>query len=318
MQRYEPCVAKESAKARRESLKAKAAASAAPAAANVPDPLSREHLMPLLTRLGLPLLAAWMIGGLIAGVSHSDTVIWIALGIPAALTLAAVGLLVWVTRQARKAKSVVGILSKAGTKDERDAALAQLDARYKADDPTAVFAQAQLLMQEDPRKALEVLETINLNKVMASMADEARGQRAMIHLMLGEVTPARDLADGIQLSRHQDARSRAMLAAVVSEAWARSGQAKRAVDTLSLIDPDDEQLAQLRPQIFRAQAFAFAYTNDFKQTTRALKRLAQQDPRLLGGFMDKKTHPILQREAKKLLEQSGVAQRKMQVQRRLS
>src|SRR5690606_9991641 len=98
----------------------------------------------------------------------------------------------------------------------------------------------------------EVLETINLNKVMANMADEARGQRAMIHLMLGEVTRARDLADGISLARHQDARSRAMLAAVVSEAWARTGQAKRAVDTLSAINPEDEQLAQLKPQLYRA------------------------------------------------------------------
>src|SRR5204862_8272203 len=115
-----------------------------------------------------------------------------------------------------------------------------------------------LIEQEDPRKALAVLETIDLNKVLAPIADQARAQRAMIHLMLGEVTPARDLADGIDLSRHQDARSRAMLGAVVAEAWARTGQAKRAVDTLSIINEEDPELAQLRPQIFRAQAYAFA------------------------------------------------------------
>jgi hypothetical protein len=287
--------------------------------ANVPDPLSGENLKGLLTRLGLPLLAAWVIGALVAGFSQSSTVQYIALGIPAALTLAAAGLIFWIVRQTRKARGVVGILQKAGSgsKDERDAAIAELDAQYKSNDPTAAFAKAQLLMQEDPRKALEVLETINLNKVMANMADEARGQRAMIHLMLGEVTRARDLADGIQLSRHQDARSRAMLASVVSEAWARTGQAKRAVDTLSVIDPEDEQLAQLKPQIYRSQAFAFAYTNDMKQARRALKRLVGLDARLLGGFLDKKTHPLLQREAKKMLEQSGAIPRKMQVQRRL-
>jgi hypothetical protein len=269
----------------------------------------------------LPLLGAWVLGALVAGFTSSHTVQWVAIGIPAALTIAALGLVGWIVRQTRKAQGVVGILQKAGaaaTKVERDAAIAELDAQYKASDPTAIFAKAQLLMQEDPRKALEVLETINLNKVMANMADEARGQRAMIHLMLGEVTPARDLVDGIQLQRHQDARSRAMLAAVVSEAWARTGQAKRAVDTLSVIDPDDEQLAQLKPQIYRSQAFAFAYTNDMKQARRALKRLADQDARLLGGFLGKKTHPLLQREAKKMLEQSGAVPRKMQVQRRLS
>jgi hypothetical protein len=287
--------------------------------ANVPDPLSREHLAPLLTRLGLPLLGAWVLGALIAGFSHTPVVQWLALGVPAALTLAGAGLVFWIVRQTKKARGVVGILQKAGggTKDERDAAIAELDAQYKSNDPTAIFAKAQLLMQEDPRKALEVLETINLSKVMANMADEARGQRAMIHLMLGEVTRARDLVDGISLARHQDARSRAMLAAVVSEAWARSGQAKRAVDTLSVIDAEDAQLAQIKPQLYRSQAFAFAYTNDMKQARRALKRLADQDARLLGGFMGGKIHPLLQREAKKMLEQSGVIPRKMQVQRRI-
>ncbi len=281
------------------------------------DPWSRERLKGLLLRLGLPLLAVWFLGALIAGFSLSTTVQAIALGLPGALTLAAIGLLVWVARQARKARGVAGILSKVETKDERQAALAELETKYKGNDPTAIFARAQLLLQEDPKKALGVLETINLGKVMANVADEARGQRAMIHLMLGEVAPARDLADGIQLARHQDARSRAMLASVVAEAWARSGQAKRAVDTLSVIDAEDPELVQLRPQLLRAQAYAFAHSDDLKGARRVLRKLADQDPRLLGGFINKKTHPLLQREAKKLLEQSGALPRKMQVQRRM-
>lgn len=272
----------------------------------------------MLLRLGVPLLVVWFIGAVIAGFSLSATVRAVALGVPALLTIAAIGLVIWLVRQAKKAQGVAGILSKAtDTKDGRQAALAELESKYKGNDPTAIFARAQLLLQEDPRKALEALEAINLSKVMGTVADEARGQRAMIHLMLGEVSPARDLVDGIQLSRHQDARSRGMLAAVVGEAWARSGQAKRAVDTLSLINADDPELAQLRPQILRAQAYAFAHSNDMKGAQRALRRLASQDARLLGGFMAKKTHPMLQREAQKLLEQSGLMQRKVQVQRRM-
>jgi hypothetical protein len=286
------------------------------AAAQLEDPLSAERIKGIALRLGLPLLGAWVLGGLIAAVAHSTVVQAFALGIPAALTVAAAGLVFWAVRQARKARGVAGILSKVETKDDRQAALAELESKYKGTDPTAIFARAQLLLQEDPRKALEALEGINLSKVMSNVADEARGQRAMIHLMLDEVPPARDLVDGIQLARHQDVRSRAMLAAVVAEAWARSGQAKRAADTLSVIDPDDAELTQLRPQLFRAQAYAFAHTDDLKSARRALKRLADQDPRLLGGFMGKKTHPLLQREAKKLLEQSGAVPRKMQVQRR--
>jgi hypothetical protein len=302
---------------RSEGLASKS--SAAPAA-ELADPLSADRLKPLLLRLGIPLIVIWVLGAIIYGFATSALVKGFALGVPAALTLAAVGLLVWVFRQATKARGVAGILSRAAateSKDGRQAALAELDAKYKGNDPTAVFARAQLLLQEDPRKALEALESINLTKAMASVADEARGQRAMIHLMLGEVAPARDLVDGIQLARHQDARSRAMLAAVVAEAWARSGQAKRAVDTLSVFNADDPELAQLRPQILRAQAYAFAHAEDMKGARRALRKLSDQDVRLLGGFVNKKTHPLLQREAKKLLEQSGAVPRKMQFQRRM-
>ncbi|HEU4581607.1 MAG TPA: hypothetical protein VFS67_25290 [Polyangiaceae bacterium] len=281
------------------------------------DPLSPDRLKSLGLRLGLPLLAIWVVGALIAGVVHSEIIQGIALGLPAVLTVAAAVLLGWGLRQARKAQGVAGILSRATTKDDRQAALAELEAKYKGSDPTAIFARSQLLLQDgEPRKALAALESINLSKVMANVADEARGQRAMIHLMLDEVPPARDLVDGIQLSRHQDAKSRAMLAAIVAEAWARSGQAKRAADTLSVFDADDAELAQLRPQLFRAQAYAFAHTDDLKSARRALRRLADQEPRLLGSFLGRKTHPLLQKEAKKLLEQSGAVPRKMQVQRR--
>jgi hypothetical protein len=316
-------VANESRKVRRSSDAQSGAARSSrksggppPAPQELANPFSAERIKSVLLRVGLPLLAVWVLGGLVASVTQSGVVQGFALGIPAALTLGALGLIGWVVRQTKKAQGVAGILSKADTKDERQAALTQLETKYKSNDPTAIFARAQLLLQEDPKKALEALETINLSKVMGNVADEARGQRAMIHLMLGDVAPARDLADGIQLSRHQDAKSRAMLAAVVAEAWARSGQAKRAVDTLSVIDADDAELVQLRPQLFRAQAYAFAHADDLKSARRALKRLADQDPRLLGGFMNRKTHPLLQREAKKLLEQSGTMQRKMQIQRR--
>jgi hypothetical protein len=284
----------------------------------VADPLSPERIKAVLLRLGVPLLVIWLIGVVIASFTLSTLIQWLAIGVPAALTLAAIGLMVWVVRQAKKAQGVAGILSRAPeTKEGREAALAELETKYKGSDPTAIFARAQLLLQEDPRKALEALETINLTKAMASVADEARGQRAMIHLMLGEVSPARDLVDGIQLQRHQDARSRAMLAAVVAEAWARSGQAKRAVDTLSVINAEDPELVQLKPQLLRAQAYAFAHTDDMKSAQRALRKLGSIDARLLGGFVTKKSHPLLQREARKLLEQSGAVQRKMQVQRRM-
>jgi hypothetical protein len=137
----------------------------------------------------------------------------------------------------------------------------------------------------------------------------------MIHLMLGEVGLARQLVDNVDLSRHQDARSRAMMAAVCSEAWARSGNAKKALETLGLYDPEEAAFEQLRPQLYRAAAFAYAQTGDAKNMRRVLKRLLAQDVRLLAGFMTKRTHPLLQKEAKKMIEQSGLVPRRMQVQR---
>jgi hypothetical protein len=299
------------AKSRRPSTEALAARPV-----EVPSPFSASNLKQLGFRLGLPLLAIWLIGLFVSSVSVSRTVKSISFGIPLALTLALVGALFYVLRQTKKARSVAGILEGAGSAEGRKAALEQLDQGFKKKDPTAIFARAQLLMQEDPRAALEVLETIDLGKVMAPVADEARGQRAMIHLMIGQPKAARDLADDIDLSRHQDAKTRAMLGSVVAEAWARTGQARKAVDTLALFNPDDPALEPVRPQLYRARAFAHAYTSDVKGMRAALKRLLEIDPRMLGGFLVKKAHPLLQKEAKQMLERSGAVPRKMVVQRR--
>jgi hypothetical protein len=283
--------------------------------AEVPDPLSGQNLKALLLRVGLPLLGVWILGVLIYGTAQSNAVKSFALGIPAVLSVAAVGLVLWTAKQASKMRGVAGILGGVQTAEDRKAALEKLDASYKGNDPMALFAKAQLLMQEDPRQALVVLEQIELSKVMASVADEARTQRAMIHLMLGDVTPARDLADGIDLSRHQDPKTRAMMSAVTAEAWARTGQAQRAQTTLSIFDPEEAVLEPVKPQLYRARAYVAASTGDVQAMRRALRKLAEQDARLLGGFMMKKTHPLLQKEAKKLLEQSGAIPRKMIVQR---
>jgi len=325
--RYSPRVAKDRRRLKRAGKPAaeltgkqrKAALKQAPSVASQvgADPLGREQLRGMLLRLGIPVAGAWVICGLIAGVVYSTTTRIVMLAIPSVVTLLAGGLLLYVLRQARRARGVASILGKADSVEGRQAALAELETSYKKKDPAAIFARAQLELQEDPEQALQTLEQINLSKVMAPVADEARAQRAMIHLTMGQVNQARQLADGIELKRHQDARSRAMMAAVVAEAWARSGQAKKALETLNLFNPDDEEYEKLRPQLYRAYAYAYAHTNDIKGLRRALRRLLEQDVRLLGAFMMKRTHPLLQKEAKRLIEQSGQVPRKMQVQRRL-
>ena len=283
----------------------------------IPDPMAGGQLRSLLVRLGLILTGVWI---LFAGVStfvHDSLWRGLVLAIPGLLTIAAVVILIWTLRQAKTARGVASILSGVETDEDRKVALEKLSTGFKKGDTAAVFARAQLELQEDPKKALATLETIDLNKVVAQVADEARGQRAMIHLTQGDVGLARQLVDRIDLSRHQDARSRAMLASVVSEAWARSGDAKKATATLGLYDPEDATYDQIRPQLYRALAYAAAHESDLNGIRRALRKLLAIDVRLLGGFMMKKTHPLLQKEAKKMLEQSGQVPKKMIMQRRV-
>lgn len=280
-----------------------------------PDPLSAANLKKMFGRLSIPIVAVWAIGILVAGFSTNKTVITVSLVIPGVVTLALAGVVVWALSQAKKAKGVAGILAGVEDAEGRAAALEKLETQYKKKDTAAIFAKAQLQMQEDPRAALVTLEQIDLGKVMAAMADEARAQRAMIHLMLGQPQRARELADGIDLSRHQDVKSRAMMGAVIAEAWARTGQAQKAVDTLDLFDPSEAELEAIAPQLHRARAYAYAHTSQLKPMRRELRKLLDQDFRLLASFVERKAHPLLQKEAKKLLEQSGKVPRKMQMQR---
>lgn len=281
----------------------------------MPDPLGQGQLRSLMLRLGLPLLATWVVVAILSSVIYSTTIKAVLIGVAALLSLAALGVVVWVVRQAAKARRVAGILKNADSGEGRKAALDQLETTYKKNDPAAVFAKAQLELQEDPKKALATLERIELGKVMAPVADEARAQRGMIHLMLGEVSAARQLVDGIDLSRNQEPRSRALMAAVCSEAWARSGVPKKALETLGLFDAEDPAFAELRPQLYRSAAYAYAHSGDAKAMRRVLKKLLAEDARLLMGFLVKRTHPLLQREAKKMVEQSGLVPRRMIVQR---
>jgi hypothetical protein len=286
-----------------------------PKPVEVPDPLRGEAFKKMLIRLALPLVAVWLVGAFIANFTYSSIGKGFAIGVPAVVTVALLLVVAYAVRQAQRARGVASILSTVESAEDRRAAIEKIETSYKKKDPAAVFAKAQLELQEDPKKALETLKQINLAKVQAPIADEARAQRAMIHLLLGEVAEARPLADGIQLSRHQEPKSRAMLAAVIGEALSRSGQAKKGLETLQALDPEDDVYADLRAQLYRAYAYAYAHTGDSGGMKKMLKKLMALDLRLLAGFMAKKTHPLLQKEAKKLHAQSGQMPRKMVVQR---
>ena len=297
----------------REDMAARAKAAPLPV-----DPLSPQALKPLALRVGLPVLVLW-----IGAIVLHGPIPKIVMGV---LTLILAGVLFWAYRYAMRSRRVAEIVREVGdTSESRKEAIARLETDFKKDDTAAVFARAQLELQEDPQRALRTLETIKLDKVLGPVADEIRAQRAMIHLILGETDEARLLVDAIDMAQQKEAKTRATLAAIVGEAWARSGQAKRAVELLETIDPEDEIYADLRPQLLRARAFAYAWASDSKQMKAVLRRLSQLNPQYLMGFITKKknpagvsprgVHPLLEKEAYDMLVRSGAAPRKMEFRR---
>lgn len=288
----------------------------ADARAKQPDPLAALQPKKLAVRLGIPVVIGW---GIAIAFGH-----WIALVVAGVLTLALAGVLVYVFRYARRTQRVVEIVKQVDSPEARKEAIQKLETDFKKDDTAAVFAKAQLQLQDDPREALRTLETVKLDRVMPPVADEARVQRAMIHLMFGETENARELVDKVDIERHKEAKSRATVAAIIAEAWARSGQAKRAVELLDTLKVDKE-IEDIKPQILRARAFAYAWASNTKQMKQTLKELHALNPQYLSGFITKKkhpmgvaprgVHPILEKEAFDMLARSGSMQRRVEFRR---
>jgi hypothetical protein len=275
------------------------------------------NLKSMGVRLGIPLLVLWVGAFILNG--------WIPKVVVGVLTLALGGLALWAVRFAKRSRAVAQIVGGADTPEARKEALARLETDFKKDDTAAIFARAQLQMQEDPREALKTLEQVDLKKVMAPVADEARIQRAMIHLLLGETEDARNLVDNVDISRHKEAKTRATMAAIIGEAWARSGQAKKAVELLETFDPEDADYVDLRPQLLRSRAFAYAWASNTKQMKQTVRRLSQLNVQYLSGFITRKKHPMgvpprgihpmLEKEAFDIVSKSGAIPRQMQFKR---
>ncbi|MEO8876566.1 MAG: hypothetical protein ABI461_13330 [Polyangiaceae bacterium] len=261
----------------------------------------------IITRVGIALMAIWAIALIVPT--------WYPKALAGVITLGVIGAAIWFRLYIQKSEKLGAILKGADTDEGRKEALATLERDFKKGDTQATIAKAQLEMQDDPRKALTTLEQVELTKVLGPVADQVRALRAMLHLSLGEASAARELADKLDLGKQQDAKTRAMFATVAGEAWARTGNAKKAIETLELFNPEDPEFADSRTQMYRARAFAYASVNDTKSMTRMLKKLSDVNPHLLGMFVGKKIHPLLEKEAKQMLMRSGAMPRKMVRQR---
>jgi hypothetical protein len=177
-------------------------------------------------------------------------------------------------------------------------------------DAMKALARAQLLAQEDPNKAVEVLEGIDIAKAPAVVQDEVRSQRAMMYLFMNRVKDARPLVDEIKLERQPDAKVKAKYAAIVAEAFARSGkhdEAKRILDDYKADDPSFAE--ELAPLLYRAQVYTYSATKNRGLAKKALDGLIRLDPNMVAPFVQKTTKPELQKLALQALADAGLAPR---------
>ena len=271
---------------------------------NKPEEKAAPNLNKIYLRGGALVVVVWIIALI---VRH-----WIGFAAAGTLTVAGLVALVWLQRYMKKTQALGALLQGADTEEGRKNALERINADFKKGDTQAVIAKAQLQMQDDPRAALATLEAVNLDKELGPIAGQVRAMRAMIHLTLGEITEARALADKLDLGKQQEPKTRVMFAAVAAEAWARTGAGRKAVDMLDLFNPEADDMGELRAQLWRSRAFAYAAVNDTKGISRAVKKLSEINPHLLGMFVgQKKVHPLLEREAKQVVMRMGIVPRKM-------
>jgi hypothetical protein len=254
---------------------------------------------------GIVLLVIWALAFAFWSGLQSTIPLYVA----GVLTLGLGAVAVLVRRNLGKSEEIGALVSEGADLDpaERATRIAKLEERIGKGDAAAIIAKAQLQMQDSPKDALATLEQVNLEKAQKPVAMQVRAMRAMIHLNLGEVNAARELADGVDLSKAPDLKMRANLAGIVAESWARSGNPIEANQLLDKYNAGDKDFEDVKVQLIRARVFACVHANDLKGMRRALKLLEEISPQLMALFVgQKRIHPLLQQEAKKKLEKSGL------------
>jgi tetratricopeptide (TPR) repeat protein len=231
------------------------------------------------------------------------------IGVVGALTLAALGLAIYVLRLTRKQREILDIMRGAQGDVGRRGAIERL-ATGADKDALKALARAQLLAQEDPHKALEALEAIDIAKAPSVVQDEIRSQLAMMYLFMGRPKEARPLADEIKIERQPEAKSKAKYAATVAEAFARTGKhddAKKLLDEYKADDPT--WAAEVGPLLYRAQVYTYIATKNRGLAKKALDRLIAIDPNMVAPFVQNNVRPELQKLALSALQDAGLAPR---------
>ncbi len=238
---------------------------------------------------------------------------WWIVAVVGALTLAAIGFGLYLYRLIRKQGDIARVMKMAGTSEGRKAALAELG--KDESDAMKTMARAQLLSQEDPKEALRVMETIDIEKAPSLLQDDLRANRAFMYLMNGRIKEARALADNIRLDRQPNPKAKAMYAAVCAEAFARTGKPEEAKKLLETFPATEPAYGEVSALLYRAQTFTYFQTKNRGMARKAMTALAAIDVNQLAHVAQSGT-PEMQKAAREVLAETGQLPKiRMQVQR---
>jgi hypothetical protein len=279
------------------------------------SPPKKVDIAEAASQVEVPRIKWKVLGGILAGFA----VLWVTalmmvqsigywgVGVVAVLTVAAAGLGLYAWRMMSKQREILDIMKGAQGEEGRREALQRL-AEGGDKDVMKALAHAQLLAQEDPYKALEALEAIDIAKAPTMVQDEVRSQRAMMYCFMGRPKDARPLVDDIKIDRQPDKKVKAKYAAVVAETFARTGkhdEAKKLLDEYKVEDATGE----LAPLLLRAQVYTYSATKNRGLAKKALDGLVAIDPNMVAPFVQKNTKPELQKLALSALSDAGLAPR---------
>jgi len=232
---------------------------------------------------------------------------WI-LVLPGIVTLALAGFGIYIWRLTSRSQKIIAIMKEATDEAGREQAIEKLSQSGKGKkDAMKALARAQLVAQSKPLEALQILESIDLEKAPAMLQDDIRSQLALLYLRGNRVRDARIVADSIRLDRQPNPKAKAMYAAVVAESFSRTGKAEDAKKLLETYSPEEKEYGEARALLLRAQVYTCFALKKRGLVRKAMESLAEIEPGLLGGFVLKGTQPELTKIAKQVLAGSGHA-----------
>ena len=143
------------------------------------------------------------------------------------------------------------------------------------------------------------------------MQDDVSLLKTQLYLGMGRTADASKAADSINLDNPERKEIRAMAAAIVAEAWARTGKPKEALALIDTIELPKKDGAQILVQMKVARVFAKFASNQRGPARQELTALASEDINNLGRFLSPqfRVHPELQKLARQVLESHPGARR---------